>query len=478
MEDASAALMQSFLSRTSDTHIAEPSSSSIPSDGIFTGYDSGVTEDDCDWNSGDEHNDSPKEQTLTFHFYKPPPPKRQKRDISEQQRRRLACNERRLSLAKGLQDLDKLLRSKKDVFDASRNGLQACRARAMSSCLHMVLEHNRGLVEASLRAAECHGFSPKWGSRQVHQWVNIWVGHRELPASKRGHHIKTWTLLNEPLVVQELASFMRSEKWCMDPKKLANLTMNKLVPEVAKPYLKHLVEEEMPKGLKKYVELELFPRIHYRAGTKGIVLRTAQWWLHKYGFYYTDYRKGTYYDGHEREDVVAYRQKEFLPQMALWHTLIVEYEVGNVEKEVEKIGSSGFNCVERRLVFCAHDEMTAQANDGKKKGWLKDGENPLRKKEQGRGIHQSDVICSTVGWLKDASQTLEYGKNYDRYWTGEMFVKQLKDKIIPAFEKAHGPGYRAIIAVDNSQVTQSMVFPPTHPKYPNLPKGMKEVLLE
>ncbi|KAI0790095.1 hypothetical protein C8Q75DRAFT_707205, partial [Abortiporus biennis] len=345
----------------------------------------------------------------------------QKCDISEQQHHRLACNERRLSLAKGLQDLDKLLRSKKDVFDAGRNGLQARRARAMSSCLHMVLEHNRGLVEASLRAAECHGFSPKWGSRQVHQWVNIWVGHRELPASKRGHHIKTWTLLNEPLVVQELASFMRSEKWCMDPKKLANLTMNKLVPEVAKPYLKHLVEEEMPKGLKKYVKLELFPRIHYRAGTKGI------------------------------------------------------------------------------------------ANDGKKKGWLKDGENPLRKKGQGRGIHQSDVICSTVGWLKDASQTLEYGKNYDGYWTGEMFVKQLKDKIIPAFEKAHGPGYQAIVAVDNSQghsaysidallvshmnlnpggkqatmrdgwfihnnqrVTQSMVFPPTHPKYPNLPKGMKE----
>jgi hypothetical protein len=29
------------------------------------------------------------------------------------------------------------------------------------------------------------------------------------------------------------------------------------------------------------------------------------------------------------------------------------------------------------------------------------------------------------GWLKDASQSLEYGKNYEEYWTGEMFVKQV-----------------------------------------------------
>jgi hypothetical protein len=43
----------------------------------------------------------------------------------------------------------------------------------------------------------------------------------------------------------------------------------------------------------------------------------------------------------------------------------------------------------------------------------------------GRGIHKSDVICSTVGWLEEASQTLEYGKNYDGYWTGELFVKQV-----------------------------------------------------
>ena len=43
------------------------------------------------------------------------------------------------------------------------------------------------------------------------------------------------------------------------------------------------------------------------------------------------------------------------------------------------------------------------------------GRTAIEKKGVGHGLHQSDVICSTLGWLKDASQTLEYGKNYDGY---------------------------------------------------------------
>ena len=92
---------------------------------------------------------------------------------------------------------------------------------------------------------------------------------------------------------------------------------------------------------------------------------------------------------------------------------------------------------------------------------------------------------------------------------------QLVEKIIPAFENAHGPGYQALIMVDNSQghsaypadalrlsemnlrpggkqcrlrngwfirngqrVTQPMIFPPDHPKFPDAPKGIKQVLEE
>ncbi len=77
------------------------------------------------------------------------------------------------------------------------------------------------------------------------------------------------------------------------------------------------------------------------------------------------------------------------------------------------------------MVLVAHDEMTVQQNDGKKKSWVLDGEHPLKKKGVGRGIHVSGVICAMKGYLYDAEQTMEYGKNYEGYWTGELFVKQV-----------------------------------------------------
>ena len=100
--------------------------------------------------------------------------------------------------------------------------------------------------------------------------------------------------------------------------------------------------------------------------------------------------------------------------------------------------------MEKLLVLCAHDEMTAQANDSKTKSWILGDQHPLRKKGAGCGIHQSNIICSMVGWLKAASQSLEYGKNYEGNWTGKLFAKQLTERIIPAFNTAHGAGYQAL----------------------------------
>lgn len=80
-------------------------------------------------------------------------------------------------------------------------------------------------------------------------------------------------------------------------------------------------------------------------------------------------------------------------------------------------------------MLLSHDESTNTANNGHDMGWVLDGEQPIKKKGHGCGLHQSDVICSTVGWIKGASQTLEYGKNYDGYWNGELFVKQVINQL-------------------------------------------------
>ena len=92
----------------------------------------------------------------------------------------------------------------------------------------------------------------------------------------------------------------------------------------------------------------------------------------------------------------------------------------------------------------------------------------------------------------------------------------MSEKIIPAFEAAHGAGYHALFLIDNSQghsayaedalrvsnhmnikpggkqahmwkgwficdgirIKQNMVYPPDHPYFPDQPKGIKAVLTE
>lgn len=422
----------------------------VVTDEIFTGYISDVEEDvdeetegsrqvggvgdavghDTEGLAGDaSHTSSRNSQEWEdvyegpFRVQNPLPLKRQRHDVpirSVWKRRRLEVE---VKLKEALIAIEKLIASKKKtVFEAGRNSLQAYQARAIQSHLHMVLRNGRKHIEASERAAESQGFAAKWGGRLVRQWVRKWVAKRELPVSSRGAHGKVYSLLDDPAVRAELRSYLRSNKWSIDPAKLAEFVKAKSIPTAAEKYIRQVVDEEMPRGLKKYMEMELFPRVQYRKVGKGITLETARQFLHKEGFRFTEHKKALYYDGHERPDVVEYRQDVFLPAMEEYRRRLVEYTVGNVGKELEKKPA---NYVETRLVLVPHDEMTVQQNDGKKRSWVLNSEHALKKKGVGRGIHVSGVICATKGYIMDAEQTMEYGKNYEGYWTGELFVKQV-----------------------------------------------------
>jgi hypothetical protein len=111
--------------------------------------------------------------------------------------------------------------------------------------------------------------------------------------------------------------------------------------------------------------------------------------------------------------------------MEMHQQRLVEYEMGAPAELVEKQLPPGV----QKLVLVAHDESTNTANDGPKASWVLEGEQPILKKGAGRGSHRSDVICSTHGWLANAGVQLEYGKNYEGYWTGEMFVAQVNCQI-------------------------------------------------
>ena len=181
---------------------------------------------------------------------------------------------------------------------------------------------------------------------------------------------------------------------------------------------------------------------------------------------------------------------------------------------------------EKLHIFVTHDECLFYANDDRPIIWAPLGEPPLRKKGQGKSIMVSDFLLETIGRLKltdeqaeehpeilqEAQKFLRSGKNEEGWWTAKHLLEQVKNIAIPIFEIVH-PNAIAVFAFDNStnhgamadnalcaqrmnlnpggkqpkmkdtvfgpnNTPQSMVFPSNHPKYPNQPKGIKQVLIE
>lgn len=118
--------------------------------------------------------------------------------------------------------------------------------------------------------------------------------------------------------------------------------------------------------------------------------RTARRWLKKMGFTNCIVRKGVFVDGHERADVVHYRNHIFLPQWEQYkQCLVVFKEDGTWEKPITLLEG------EKPLVLITHDESTFNANDGKRRIWMKNGHQPIRPKAHGKGIMVSGFWKAT-----------------------------------------------------------------------------------
>jgi hypothetical protein len=91
--------------------------------------------------------------------------------------------------------------------------------------------------------------------------------------------------------------------------------------------------------------------------TMPITERTAQRWMGAMGYRWTVDPKGQYVDGHEREDVVEYRQKQFLPKFAELEKWMRNWTADNQEI-IDIAQREG-----RQIVIWFHDEATFYAND-------------------------------------------------------------------------------------------------------------------
>jgi len=166
---SSASLSESMNQCLETTSAESETINPIITEQIFTGYLSDLpTSDESD---SDEELDSetPNRDEAGHHAAEThphptsvlqlPPLKRRRLEIPTRLARQQKRVQKRKALEEGLNDIEKRIQSKKEVFDAGQHGLQAYRARAIQSCLWMIIRNKRNQIEASKQAAESRGFS-------------------------------------------------------------------------------------------------------------------------------------------------------------------------------------------------------------------------------------------------------------------------------------------------------------------------------
>ena len=206
---------------------------------IFTGYMLDLSNDELELQE-DENVDTPGQLPARtppnplFPAQAPSPLKCQKLDIPVHITHQNMKPAREAGPKKALTNIKKLIASKCDVFMAGQNLLQAYQGRTIQSCSHMMLNSKQGLVDSSKKAAESQEFAQNWGGRLVRSWVHMWIKERKLSVSLRGKCVKVFTLLSDPVICTELQAYVRSNKWAIDPEKLAEFNKDQMVPVVAK----------------------------------------------------------------------------------------------------------------------------------------------------------------------------------------------------------------------------------------------------
>jgi hypothetical protein len=79
-------------------------------------------------------------------------------------------------------------------------------------------------------------------------------------------------------------------------------------------------------------------------------------------------RKGVYMDGHEREDVVKYRDEVFLPKMEEFEARMVHYEANDQDEDLKRVEPK-LGPGEKEIIPIFHDESCFHANDQTGRAW-------------------------------------------------------------------------------------------------------------
>jgi hypothetical protein len=151
---------------------------------------------------------------------------------------------------------------------------------------------------ASMEIAwQWHEGNGLWYSRRVRALARHYQIFEQLPREKRGGARGSRSFFHDESVET------RCRTW------LSNIPTGQVTPRALQNALHSTI----------FPELGIIPK-------QPISERTARRWLIKLGWRRTIIRKGVYMDGHEREDVVKYRNEIYLPAMLKFERRMVQFE--------------------------------------------------------------------------------------------------------------------------------------------------------
>ena len=314
------------------------------------------------------------------------------------------------------------------------------------------LEKHLGLGDT--KAAELAGMMVGRCDKSVRAWRSqFYANGGELPENKQGKYQRTEILWSSEDLNRKAVKYVRNNS---NVKGKPNLTIS---------------------SFSEWVNEDLLPNETLEPGfPRKVSVETARMWLHELGFEVVAKKKGTFVDGHEREDVVEYRTK-FLRKM-IGLGFLNEANAPTAEALVAlrnvNIPSPGQERIDKTVIIF-HDESTFQANEDQPTLWAEKGTSVMRPKSRGSGIMVSDFIEEKNGYLAltqeehdqekvtnpsvrmYAREFLEYGEAKDGYWTSDKFIKQIQKAIkIADIKYPKSEGWRVVWVFDHSSCHAAM----------------------
>ena len=152
-------------------------------------------------------------------------------------------------------------------------------------------------------------------------------------------------------------------------RKARTLLLDETMKAMARDWLSSQKTGEVtPRRFQHALNSQILPSLNITL-KKPLCERTARRWLIKLGWRLTRIRKGVYLDGHERDDVVAYRNKEFLPQMKEFEERMTRYLVDKMTGELVPIEPT-LNPGQKKVIALFQDESSFHANEYKSSAWF------------------------------------------------------------------------------------------------------------